>query len=284
MDFGGTEMKDAKEYEIELIGKDKKMIKVHSMYLAIIFILLSVFLILLAPLTVCPEAFERFSFASTIVSIVLAVVSIVYSFRTKSNSSENMAGIREIERSIDSKLEKFDSLKTEIVEGVKGLTRPIETEVSNIRLGQVETSNQMKQMFEKMTQKETESQNADGQLFGSSSFYGNILMYMLCKSKATGKGIDFEKIGLDINDNYDYFWGFWIALTALQGQPFEYSDNNRVLKVLKYDETQLGNESYWRGIIEGYKNKDDAKKYLDAIDVYFSEKGEETDNNVNDTK
>lgn len=108
-------MMDEKEFELRLINKERQIVKVHALYLAIIFVIISAFLLIIAPITISPRAFENFSFASIVVSIVLAVVSIVYSFRAKSNSSENIAGIREIERNIDLKLEKFESLKFEII-------------------------------------------------------------------------------------------------------------------------------------------------------------------------
>lgn len=248
----------------------KKIVRLHLVYWAIIFIFLAIFLLLIAPGRVNRHAFENFSFASTLVSIVLAVVSIVYSFRTKSNASENIAGIREIERNIDSKLQKFDSLKNEIVEEVKGITRPIEDDVSSIRQGQVEASNQMKEMFDKMAQNSAKPTDTDGKLLSSASFYGNVMMYILCKSKQSGKAIDLAKMGLDFNDNYEYYWGFLIALTALKGRPFDYEDKGHIITVTQYDETQLGDIEYWKSIINDFKNKTEVKKYMDAVDEYFS--------------
>lgn len=256
---------------MEGIEYEKKILKLHLIYWAIIFVILSVFLLLIAPGCVNQKAFENFSFASALISIVLAVVSIVYSFRTKSNASENIAGIREIERSIDAKLQKFDSLKTEIVEEVKGITRPIGDEVSCIRQGQVEANNQMKEMFEQMSQKNTETDEMGGRLLNSTSFLGNVMMYMLCKSKQTGKEIDFGKMGLDFNDNYDYFWGFWIVLTALKGSPFSFEEKERIITVTKYDETLLGDSDYWKSKINRFKNKEEVKKYMDVVDAYFPE-------------
>ena len=256
---------------MENCDEEKKILRLHLIYWAIIFGILAVFLLLVAPVCVNEKAFENFSFASTLISIVLAVVSIVYSFRTKSNASENIAGIREIGRSIDSKLQKFDSLKTEIVEEVKGITRPIGDDVSCIRQGQMEANNQMKEMFEKMAQKNTETDESGGLLLNSTSFLCNVMMYILCKSYQTGKQIDFGKMGLDFNDNYDYYWGFWIALTALKGRPFNYEEKEHVITVTKYDETQLGDLEYWESKINRYKNKTEIKKYMDVVNAYFSE-------------
>lgn len=261
----------------ELLKKDKKILKLHLIYWAVIFALLSVFLLCIAPGKVNESAFENFSFTSSIVSIVLAVVSIVFSFKTKSTTSDNIAGIREIERSIDSKLQKFDSLKTEIVEEVKGITRPIEDDVNSIRQGQVETSNKMQELFEKMAQRSAGTNETNGQLLSSASFFGNVMMYVLCKAKQSGKVIDMNKMGLDFNDNYDYFWGFWVALTALKGRPFDYEDKKRIITVTKYDESQLGDMSYWESKINGFKDKEEVKKYLDAVNTYFS-----TNNNTSE--
>ena len=248
----------------------KKILRLHLIYWAVIFIILAVFLLLIAPVCVNPKAFENFSFAATLVSIVLAVVSIVYSFQSKSNTSENIAGIRVIEQSIDSKLQKFDSLKNEIVEEVKGITRPIEDEVSHIRQGQKEASNQIREVFEKMAQKDTDSDRTGERLLSSSSFYGNVMMYVLCKAKTSGKVIDLEKMGPEFGDNYEYFWGFWVALASLNGRPFDYEEKNRIITVTNYDEGQLGNSEFWKAQINNYKNKDEVKKFLNAVDSYFS--------------
>lgn len=266
---------------MESYDNERKIVRLHLIYWAVIFILLAIFLLLIAPGCVNQKAFENFSFASTLISIVLAVVSIVFSFRTKSNASENIAGIREIERNIESKLQKFDSLKNEIVDEVKGITRPIEDDVSSIRQGQMEASTQMQRMLDKMAQKSVGSGDSDGKLLSSASFYGNVMMYALCKAKQSGKAIDMQKIGLDFNDNYDYFWGFWVALTALKGRPFEYEESGRIITVTKFDETQLGDMEYWKAKINIYKDKAEVKKYMDTVDEYFSEggtkpKGEET--------
>ena len=257
---------------MERTDYEKKVVRLHLIYWAIIFISLAVFLLLIAPGSVNPKAFENFSFASTLVSIVLAVVSIVYSFRTKSNASENIAGIREIERNIETKLERFDSLKVEIVEEVRGITRPIEDEVSNIRQGQKETYSQMREMLERMTQKDVSPEDSDGRLLSSSSFYGNVIMYILCKASQSRKEINLEKMGLDFNDNYEYFWGFWIALSALKGHPLDCRViNHRSLIVTKYDEALLGSMDYWKSQIMAFKNEEDAKRYLEAVDSYFAE-------------
>lgn len=130
----------------------------------------------------------------------------------------------------------------------------------------------MKQMFEKMAQptKELASDNDGEVLMTSASFYGNLLMYILSKSHSTGKLIDFSKIASDLNDNYDYLWGFWVAVSALMGRPFKYEVSGRSVSVKEYDETKLGSTSYWRSIIEAYRDEQESRKYLDAIDLYFS--------------
>lgn len=260
------------ELEYKLIKAERKMLRIHAGYLAIAFLILGLFLFLLAPVTVCPNAFQNFSFASTIVSIVLAVVSIVYSFRSQSNSSDNISGIREIERNIASKLERFDSMKTELVDEVKSITRPIREEVSNIRMGQVEASNQMQLMIEKMSQKSVDTHDGSGHLLNRTSFYGNVLMYVLCKAMQTGKEVDFDKIGLNMSKNFDYFWGFVIALGSLNVDVFACDvTTEKVIKVKNYNFEQLGDESYWRSFILSFKNKSESKKYLDAIDLYFAD-------------
>ena len=64
-------------------SKMNKQISIHHLYYVILIAgLILLFVILLFPYGVSRYAFDNFSFASTITSIVLAVVSIVYSIQS----------------------------------------------------------------------------------------------------------------------------------------------------------------------------------------------------------
>lgn len=112
---------------------DNMNYKIHLFYWAIIFILLAVFLVLCVPGRINEEAFSNFSFASVLISIVLAVISIVLSIRVGQSTNQYYGGIREIEKDIDSKLSQFEDLDNSIRNSVKGI---ITEEVKDVKESQ----------------------------------------------------------------------------------------------------------------------------------------------------
>lgn len=86
----------------------------HLYYVLLIAVLIIVVLILHIPFGISRYAFDNFSFASTITSIVLAVVSIVYSIQSGNSSSDQLNGVRDIERNITKQLNNFSELEDKL--------------------------------------------------------------------------------------------------------------------------------------------------------------------------
>lgn len=258
------------ELEYKLIKAERKMLRIHAWYLAIVFFILGIFLFLLAPVTVCPNAFQNFSFASTIVSIVLAVVSIVYSFRTGKDSGQNIAGIREIERGIDERLRKFDSLKTEIEEVIVKHTKPITDEVGSMRKDQ----EVMKAtLFSKLSSEHDDGEGgkaADGFLMASpTTLVGGVGMLLCALSSEKKTSIDLKQISQGIADSQMYIWGFIKAIETLNAKDFECTLQKSVLTVKKYDAKKFGNSEYWKNRMNRLVDNKLSQDYLNAIEAFI---------------
>ncbi|MBO7415997.1 MAG: hypothetical protein J6U22_05420 [Bacteroidaceae bacterium] len=83
----------------------------HLIYGVIILALLAIFLLLIAPGHINEEAFSHFSFASTLISIVLAVVSIVYSLQSGLSNNTYRARIDEIQRNISDRMSELHKIE-----------------------------------------------------------------------------------------------------------------------------------------------------------------------------
>lgn len=77
-----------------------KISKLHLYYILAICSLIIISILLQIRYPVSEVAFENFSFASTITSIVLAVVSIVYSIQSGNASNIQLNNVRDIDAEI----------------------------------------------------------------------------------------------------------------------------------------------------------------------------------------
>lgn len=274
---------EVENLERDLIEKDKRINRIHLLYWAIIFSLLAVFLILIAPGSINPKAFESFSFASSLISIVLAVVSIVYSFRTGKNTGDNIAGIREIERSIDDKLRKFDELEKHILIGLQSGIDPLHQDVNSLHVDQVEIRESIEQIKEEMRQQSSAKMAKDQQKgkeedsaarFITNSLLGNVALYLACMSFKTHKALELNKISEKLEHRKDYFYGYLVAIVVSFPDSIaiktEKGQSIVCAEFTKFDTGVFGSEEACRQRIESYNDKGVATEYLDAIDRFFS--------------
>lgn len=107
----------------------------HLVYGVIILILIAIFVILVAPSRVSDFAFYNFSFAATLISIVLAVVSIVYSLQSGLSNNSYKAKMDEVQKGISSQLSEFqkveESLKKLVEEHRQNLKSNVKEQSSN---------------------------------------------------------------------------------------------------------------------------------------------------------
>lgn len=264
-----------------MIKKERAIVRLHLVYGLVILAILAVFLLVIVPGQINERAFDNFCFASTIVSIVLAVVSIVFSFRTKNNASDNLAGIREVERGIDERLKNFDELEKHIL---AGLETALQSGINPLRDDQVGIRDSIEQLKEEMRQQSSANVSRGSQSdqknkivapnFSTNSFLGDVALYIACQSFKTKKAIDLPGISESLAQRRDYLFGFLVAIVVAFPRhiSFKSKSGNSVIEatITEFDSDLFGDESTCRRRVEEFKDKDVVKECLDAIDAFFA--------------
>lgn len=254
-------------------SKMNKQISIHHLYYVILIAgLILLFLILLFPHGVSRYAFDNFSFASTITSIVLAVVSIVYSIQSGNSSSDQLNGVRDIERNISSQLDSFSDLEGKLKKTIEDVQRG----VSEVKEGQANVKNSLDSLLLQAQNPIGDQKGEQGKFIEYNSLIGNVLLYICALSYETKLPIP-GKIILKINDNYSYCYGYLVALTVFEEDKIEIdqqvSTNPLLSVVIKYDEKTFGTkEELINKITADFANKgnvDDLKNLLHEVKSYF---------------
>ncbi len=109
--------------------RKRKVSALHLFYVIVIFVIVQLFLLVICPGRINEYAFDNFSFASTVVSIVLAVISIVYTFQSGQSSSDQLSHIKDIEGRIHQEINRFSDIDERITKALK----PIGDSIGDIR-------------------------------------------------------------------------------------------------------------------------------------------------------
>lgn len=268
--------------------RDRKMVaRVHLIYWAIIYAILAVFLLIIAPGRVNENALENFSFASSLISIVLAVVSIVYSFQSGKNASDSIISLSKIEDNINSKISSLESLRDDLKKCFMESLSPISEGVSSLREAQADVSKRINEWSIKKADDENHntSENTtqeDKFNISYSSLLGNIALYAAALSHKNTKAINpsiFEEIKSD-----DYMYGFLVALSCSFPDKIDFKGNplNSVIEIFDY--TFFGDiDSIREKILNRSTEIEDAPKAIKRIESFFNEK-KENDKNETNTK
>lgn len=101
---------------------DRKIDYLHLVYIIIIFVVVLLAIWLSSPYIVCEESLMKFEFAATITSIVLALVSIVYSMHSGQGISENLGSMRNASEKIGNVGDKLETIQTSLQTEITHLT------------------------------------------------------------------------------------------------------------------------------------------------------------------
>ena len=253
-------------------GEPKKINIHHLYYVLLLAILIIVVLILHIPFGISRYAFDNFSFASTITSIVLAVVSIVYSIQSGNSSSDQLNGVRDIERNITKQLNNFSELEDKLHKKVD----EIKSGVATVKEGQADIK---KSVDDIMLQREVVSASktdSKGNNLEINSLLGNVLLYSCALSFETKKPI--PGAIFDVMPNISsYCYGYLIALTVFEADKIEIDDTESNLTlttiVTHFDSHTFGTSTEIRSRIDvdmaSRDNVDKLKIILNEIDEYF---------------
>ncbi len=105
----------------------------HYIYLVIIFFVVLVCFILVVKYSVSEDAMDKFSFASTITSIILAVISIIYSLVAGIESANQLNRMNDIESRISSQLDKFTNIEQHLKDTIVSNTKPLQDGIAEMK-------------------------------------------------------------------------------------------------------------------------------------------------------
>ncbi len=260
----------------------KKISIVHLYYTIAIALLIILGLILVIPDKISSVAFENFSFAATLVSIVLAVVSIVYAIQSGGESLKNMTGVQQIESSIEEQLHKLSNLEESITRNVKSI---VADETSGIRSGlnnlESKVDNLSSPDFYTNSASHTHREdNASESKFNhrTNSIAGEITLYIVAKSYDTKMNI--LPLIRDELSNY-YYYGYFIALRSVIPDKISTSGCSKdEIIISNYDASYFGNIESIKSNINSRKDGasentvSNIEETMSQIDRYFENSGD----------
>lgn len=252
----------------------------HIIYLVIICLIINIFLLCIVSGRINEEAYHNFSFAATITSIVLAVVSIVYSLQSGLSSQSQLNGIKNIEERIGSELTRFSTLESSIKDAVKEGITPLEASMGNIQQrqddlqkSQDDFSKNWKELMQvvKLTELPTEAaveeqseQNDIPQIF-------SVILYTCVNSKETGKDIPYDVLARFFGKRSYYCEGVINGLSVFNPEDLKIKTGSKASRqvVEHYDEDKLGKKDWLKQQVLNGKNEKLGADIIAALDEFF---------------
>ena len=234
----------------------KQVDKLHLVYGYIIFgiVLVSVVVIWILSCkgVISETAFQNFSFAASVVSIVLAVVSIVYSMKSGAGVAGSINILQEAGHDIRENVKALDGLEDHIVNAVQEGFESLGGKIENVQ-------NQIEPLLQ--------SANANSQVVEGNtttkflidlernSNYGNVILYICLKASETKKSWNLDIMG---SENKEYVWGYLVAMSSIQSMKFyyEYDTNSNVVSSCSF------------GASKNMPTKEDVLKLLKTRETY----------------
>lgn len=185
--------------------------KTHLLYWAIIFAILTLFLILCVPGRINDDAFTNFSFASVLVSIVLAVISIVLSISVGQSTTHYSLEIKDVEKEIQDKLRKFDDLDDSIRSSVENI---VKKEVDDVKKSQIEMNKIMESLVKSTIVKGGPSVKRSGGMLdiANTNYLCVASLYLAAFCNRTGKPLPISQL----KQHSFMLVGFLSALSTLE--------------------------------------------------------------------
>lgn len=217
---------------MENTGNTEKTVnRLHLIYGYVISALLIASIILFWILSckglISQEAFQNFSFAASIASIILAVVSIVYTIYSGAGVANSTSVLNSTEQSIHDQIKKLDGIEERIVKVIERGNNTITDKIEETKnsLDALNTSNVISNVAaENVEESHTATLN-----LSINSGLGNMLLYICLKSIATHKAWKLDILG---NENKSYFQGYLVAMTAISSMSFTYTTDNDFSEIL----------------------------------------------------
>lgn len=196
---------------------DSKIIKIHFVY--IIFILVSIIVVLSTKnFGNNKELVNYISFAGTIASILLAIVSIIYAFYSNNQLSQTLGKLDNTSQSLNDSSQKVKDISEQLSSEVQKLTNTIDSipnSIESMKEKVIET-NSLIQSSLINTQDISEGDASQQSKLLSLPSAGILALYIACLSKENNKILE-SKTGIKHVDTlYLYILGCISCLKALE--------------------------------------------------------------------
>lgn len=256
--------------------------KLHLRYILLLCILVCLFIILIVPKHVTEGAFQNFSFAATITSIVLAVVSIVYSFTSSGGIATSIGEMKQVEKELEEEIknipdlkkhvsETVDDLKDHILEAINENRQASDSKTEELAKSMHDISDQITQLSSKNTAKvndKTNKKSYDAFDYNFNSFNGNLLLYAIKKAFENNISFNLQKISQILGEgNLPYCRGYIVALYMCNVNRFAYSSDSSfyMITVNKLDEVYFNTEKMQDIIVNSARTPDVKASYRDKM-------------------
>lgn len=247
----------------------------HIAYIVLICVLIVLFVLLIAPGRINDEAYHNFSFAATITSIVLAVVSIVYSLQSGISSLGHMSRIQDIEESISDEISKFSGID----ESIRQALSPLNQKMGDLQKAQDSMKQKQDDLLNQVTKfNETKIEGTVEQAGGTTmTIVGprilSVVLYAAARSKETGMDLPFHEFAKVVGVQARYCEGLLDGLAALHPDKIKVEQGSRPSrkKVTTFEEAYLGTKESWKTQTEQIDSEKIAKGLLKRIDEYYSD-------------
>lgn len=218
---------------------EKKIDRLHVIYCVIICVLVVVGVLLCWILTsknaISEHAFDNFAFAATIVSIVLALVSIIYTIHSGAGVTNSIGVLKNVEDNISEQLETLQGVEKVIKHSICEEQQKIELSIGGIMKSHFDQLLAPSSSFQQVERFKKEKTPAVIDLQNNPPL-GNVFLYCCLLSKTTNKPWPLEMPQKMISL---YFLGYIGALKANPAVEFKYhlDKEHNILSQCEFSQT-----------------------------------------------
>lgn len=246
------------------INHIKVLCRLNIVYIVIICLIISVCTLCIIPKCVSEYAFQNFSFASTIVSIVLAVVSIVYSLWSGQKSNNQYIGMSNIESKIDSQLKGFERIEASFANKLA----PLNVQLEQIKEDQTKTRETIDKFTNLLGSGTVEHSTTESHkyIYKDAPVFAVITLYMFASVFKTKD----KRVPVKSADELlgKYWSGFMVAFSRSLPQHLNYDSTKDGVKLITFDENYFGDASFIKGkLLNDYSN---ANGIIERVDGFFA--------------
>lgn len=247
----------------------------HVIYLVILTVTINLFLFVICPGKVNDEAMSNVSFASAIVSIVLALVSIIYTLQSGVSSSNRLEGIKSIEDNIHEELKNFQNLRDTIydsIDPIKKTVGDIQKTAGDIQKAQDDMKKNIDGLFDSVEIQVSDNSDKDKKKDLNLNHIMVVSLYAAAKSYKTGMDIPFHIFANYVGPQAHYSEGLLEGLAVLSDDiKIEKGSTATRKKASKFIESSYGSLEDLRNKAIENPNKRLGEDFIGAIDKYYSD-------------